>query len=134
MILSLYQQDPANYFILLPQRTIATLTERLTEKPIENMQRFFRIVEWVGLNLGYVLGEELQPIIGSVLKNSVKILNVLYIFILEWHEIGRASAFLSRDCSTDLGNPNCLATFSPTFISNLENDSILSIENVQFIN
>ena len=76
MILSLYQQDPANYFILLPQRTIATLTERLTEKPIENMQRFFRIVEWVGLNLGYVLGEELQPIIGSVLKNSVKILNV----------------------------------------------------------
>ena len=69
VILSLYQQDPANYFILLPQRTISTLTDRLTEKPIENMQRFFRIVEWVGLNLGYVLGEELQPIIALVRHN-----------------------------------------------------------------
>ena len=33
------------------------------------MQRFFRIVEWVGLNLGYVLGEELQPIIALVRHN-----------------------------------------------------------------
>jgi hypothetical protein len=70
VVLSLYQQDPANYFILLPQKTISTLTERLDEKPLDNMQRFFRIVEWVGLNLGYILGEELTPIIALVKQNG----------------------------------------------------------------
>ena len=63
VILSLYQQDPANYFILLPQQTIKTVCQgglATGEKPSSNMGRFFRIVEWVGLNLGYMLFDELK--------------------------------------------------------------------------
>ena len=72
VILSLYQQDPANYFILLPQKTISILADRVMEKPIDNMRRFFNIIEWVGLNLGYVLAEELQPIL-AILRQNVSI-------------------------------------------------------------
>ena len=72
VILSLYQQDPANYFILLPQKTISILADRVMEKPIDNMRRFFNIIEWVGLNLGYVLSEELQPIL-TILRQNVSI-------------------------------------------------------------
>ena len=63
VILSLYQQDPANYFILLPQQTIKTVCHgglARGSKPSSNIGRFFRIVEWVGLNLGYMLVDELK--------------------------------------------------------------------------
>ena len=72
VILSLYQQDPANYFILLPQKTISILADRVMEKPIDNMRRFFNIIEWLGLNLGYVLSEELEPIL-AILRQNVSI-------------------------------------------------------------
>ena len=74
VILSLYQQDPANYFILLPQNTIRTVCQgglSSDGKPASNIGRFFRIVEWVGLNLGYMIFDELKWVHGQLTECSV---------------------------------------------------------------
>ena len=87
VVLSLYQQDPANYFILLPQKTIKTICGAIQSKvtfhftiitsdhnhflqPATNITRFFRVVEWVGLNLGYMLLDEFIPIYDELTKHE----------------------------------------------------------------
>ena len=64
---NLFHSDPANFFILEPQRALPQFSEKLHLKPREAHSRFFHLVEFPVESLNYVPCKELIGL-GILLK------------------------------------------------------------------
>ncbi|ESN92292.1 hypothetical protein HELRODRAFT_194319 [Helobdella robusta] len=62
VMISLYNQDACNYFILEPQNTLPQFAEKIHSKHHDVQVKFFEIIEYVAFNLNFVPCKELISI------------------------------------------------------------------------
>ncbi|XP_071954048.1 WD repeat and FYVE domain-containing protein 3-like isoform X2 [Antedon mediterranea] len=68
VVSSIYNSDPANYFILEPQHTLSQFIDRMYLKPQEVQEKIFEQLEFVVFNLNFVPCKELISV--SLLMKS----------------------------------------------------------------